>query len=79
MLAATIEARRHSAAATRAFHRCNIPDVEWSVEVTDEFKTWWHDLDEDEQVSVAATVTLYDACLDELRKEGLVDVDDAIR
>ena len=53
--------------------------MKWSVEVTDEFKTWWHDLDEDEQVSVAATVTLYDAYLDELRKEGLVDVDDAIR
>ena len=136
----------------RAFHRCNIPDVEWSVEVTDEFKTWWRNLDEDEQVSVAATVTLlevrgtalgfpyssgvkgsrhghmrelriqhrgrpyrilyafdprrtailligggktgddrwyerltpradaiYDAYLDELRREGLVDVDDAIR
>ena len=56
--AATVEARRLSAAETRAFHKCNIPDVEWSVEVTDEFKTWWHDLDEDEQVSVAATVTL---------------------
>ena len=148
---ATGEAR-HPAAKTRTFHRCNIPRVEWSVEVTDEFKTWWHDLDDDEQVSVAAAVTLlevrgtalgfpyssgvkgsrhghmrelriqhrgrpyrilyafdprrtailliggrktgddrwyerltpradaiYDAYLDELRKEGLVDDDDAIR
>ena len=32
--------------------------MEWVVEVTDEFTTWWDSLDEAEQVSVAASVGL---------------------
>jgi len=34
------------------------PDVEWSVEYTDEFETWWESLTEAEQEDVAATVIL---------------------
>lgn len=30
----------------------------WEVEFTDEFGKWWHDLDEDEQESLAASVEL---------------------
>tara|TARA_A100000171_G_scaffold53042_1_gene75755 strand:+ start:10063 stop:10419 length:357 start_codon:yes stop_codon:yes gene_type:complete len=30
----------------------------WEVEFTDEFEQWWHELDEEEQVSLAASVTL---------------------
>lgn len=30
----------------------------WSVEYTDEFEAWWESLNEEEQVSVAATVEL---------------------
>ena len=30
----------------------------WDVEFTDEFGQWWHDLDEDEQESVAASIEL---------------------
>jgi len=30
----------------------------WDVEFTDEFGQWWHNLDEDEQESVAASVEL---------------------
>lgn len=30
----------------------------WEVEFTDEFEQWWHGLDEEEQVSLAASVTL---------------------
>ncbi len=30
----------------------------WEVEFTDEFGQWWHDLDEDEQESLAASVEL---------------------
>jgi hypothetical protein len=32
--------------------------VAWDVEVTDEFKTWWHDLTEAERVSVERVVLL---------------------
>ncbi len=32
--------------------------MEWVVEVTDEFTTWWNGLDEAEQVSLAASVGL---------------------
>jgi len=32
--------------------------VEWTVEYTDEFETWWNGLSEDEQVSVEASVRL---------------------
>ena len=30
----------------------------WDVEVTDEFKTWWNDLTEDERISVERAVLL---------------------
>jgi hypothetical protein len=32
--------------------------MEWEVEYTDEFEQWWSQLSEDEQISVAASVTL---------------------
>ena len=32
--------------------------MRWEVEVTEEFKEWWESLDEDEQESVTASVTL---------------------
>ena len=32
--------------------------MEWPVEFTDEFGRWWEDLDEEEQESVAASVSL---------------------
>jgi len=32
--------------------------VAWEVEVTEEFKSWWNGLTEDEQVSVGTTVGL---------------------
>ena len=34
----------------------------WVVEYTDEFEYWWDDLDESEQIDVAATVGLLGAC-----------------
>ena len=34
----------------------------WDVEVTDEFKTWWSNLDESEQASVSAVVKLLVEC-----------------
>lgn len=34
-----------------------MPD-EWNVEYTDEFGTWWEDLADEEQVSIAASVGL---------------------
>ena len=33
----------------------------WEVEYTDEFGQWWHELDEDEQESVVASVELLKA------------------
>ncbi len=33
----------------------------WLVEYTDEFEAWWHSLNEDEQVSVAASVGLLES------------------
>ena len=33
----------------------------WLVEYTDEFEAWWHSLDEDEQVSIAASVGLLES------------------
>lgn len=33
----------------------------WEVEYTDEFGKWWHELDEDEQESIAASVELLKA------------------
>ena len=30
----------------------------WDVEFTDEFELWWNELDEEEQVSIAASVRL---------------------
>ena len=38
--------------------------MEWEVEFTDEFETWWNGLDDDEQESVATVVGL-------LRSEGV--------
>ena len=35
-----------------------IPNVEWTVEYTDEFETWWNQLSEQEQASVEASVRL---------------------
>jgi len=32
--------------------------MEWEVEYTDEFETWWLTLDEDEQISIDAKVRL---------------------
>lgn len=32
--------------------------MSWTVEYTDEFEAWWQSLDEDEQISVAASVQL---------------------
>ena len=32
--------------------------MEWEIEFTNEFEQWWNNLDEDEQESVAASVTL---------------------
>ena len=44
-----------------AFHGCYIPLVEWDIEYTHEFETWWESLDEDEQESVTACVLLLEA------------------
>lgn len=33
----------------------------WEVEFTDEFEAWWSTLEEDEQISVAASVRLLEA------------------
>lgn len=46
----------HYKAAT--FPICYIPNVEWTVECTDEFEAWWNGLSEEEQVSVAASERL---------------------
>lgn len=35
-----------------------IPSVEWTVEYTDEFASWWNRLSEQEQASVEASVRL---------------------
>ena len=43
---------------TRTFLPSYIPYVEWEVEYTDEFETWWARLTEDEQVDVSAKVIL---------------------
>jgi hypothetical protein len=34
----------------------------WDVEYTDEFEDWWEGLDEGEQESIAASVTLLETC-----------------
>ena len=34
----------------------------WGVEYTDEFEGWWEGLDEGEQESIAASVTLLETC-----------------
>lgn len=34
----------------------------WGVEYTDEFEDWWEGLDEGEQESIAASVTLLETC-----------------
>ena len=36
--------------------------MNWEVEYTDEFGDWWSDLSEEEQVSVAASVSLLEEC-----------------
>lgn len=47
-----------------SFHWCNnsiygiMPTVEWEVEFTNEFGHWWDDLTEEEQESVASSVTV---------------------
>lgn len=38
-----------------------MPEVEWSVEYTDEFENWWENLDEDEQESITVGVLLWEA------------------
>ena len=43
---------------TFVFLKGYIPSVEWEVEYTDEFETWWSHLSEDEQVDVNAKVIL---------------------
>jgi hypothetical protein len=35
--------------------------MSWDVEYTDEFGEWWHSLSEDEQISLAASVSLLEA------------------
>ena len=35
--------------------------MKWDVEYTDEFAQWWHNLSEDEQVSIAASVQLLES------------------
>ena len=36
--------------------------MNWNVEYTDEFGDWWSGLADDEQESLAATVTLLEQC-----------------
>ena len=45
----------------------NIPSMAWVVEYTDEFEEWWGSLNEEEQVSVAASVELLEAVGPNLR------------
>ncbi len=40
------------------FHISYIPYVEWGVEYTDEFESWWEGLTEAEQEDVSATIEL---------------------
>ena len=40
------------------FHRCYSPPVEWNVEFTDDFESWWNGLTAEEQVRVNAGVIL---------------------
>ncbi len=35
-----------------------IPSIEWNVEYTEEFESWWVSLDEEEQIDIAAVVGL---------------------
>jgi hypothetical protein len=43
---------------TSTFHGGYIPSVAWDVEFTDEFGQWWETLSQDEQVELAAKVSL---------------------
>jgi hypothetical protein len=45
-------------AVAEQFHRWYSPPVEWSIEFTDEFETWWNDLNAEQQVRVNAGVIL---------------------
>lgn len=44
--------------ARQLFYTCYIPYVEWSVEYTDVFESWWESLDESQQEDVATYVEL---------------------
>jgi len=44
--------------SSKIFSIWYIPNVEWTVEYTDEFEAWWNELSEQEQASVEASVRL---------------------